>query len=96
MKKQIEVLGNFYRFIIPAEFIADIRAKYYSNGNEEEYEEEFNYALNDDYELKDWLSNNMNWEDVKDVVKIEHLVPISEEEDYNENLDLIKIIKLEE
>ena len=60
---------------LPAEFIANIRAKYYADKDKEKdnnldwqtvYDDEYKYTLGDDYELQDWLSNNMNWEDFED------------------------------
>ena len=61
---------------IPADFIAKDRAKYYADKESKNdltwakiYNEEYEYTMEDDYELKDWLSNNMNWKDVKDIAK---------------------------
>lgn len=71
---------------IPAEFIADSRAKYYAERDsaqdlgtyEEVYQSEYTYTLNDDYELKDWCWGNMDWDDVKDqAVFISQLPPKS-------------------
>jgi hypothetical protein len=61
---------------IPAEVIADNRAAYFATHDTSEttphddsewlriYHEEFAYTLNDEYEITDWASNNLNWEDV--------------------------------
>ena len=56
---------------IPARIIADIRAKYYAENDSEntEYQAEFDYTMSDDYEIKDWATGNMNWEDVKEHAK---------------------------
>lgn len=60
---------------IPADFVANARAKYYADkeGNSETwnkiYNEEYEYTMGDNYELTDWLACNMNWDDVKDVAK---------------------------
>jgi len=62
------------RYAIPIELIAKHRAKYYAKKDSERglgrydiiYAEELAYAMDDDYELIDWASNNMNWKDVKD------------------------------
>jgi hypothetical protein len=60
-------MPNCQKYDVPAYLIAENRAKYYANKEgQDKYEEEYNYCLNDDYELKDWAANNMNWEDVKD------------------------------
>jgi hypothetical protein len=48
---------------VPAEIIAENRAEYYE---EDGYDEEFQYTLDDDSVLIDWAANNMDWVDVKD------------------------------
>lgn len=62
---------------IPAEVIAGHRASYYvhveaknssrdfDEVNEELFDQEMSEALEDHYELVDWASGNMTWEDVK-------------------------------
>lgn len=59
---------------VPAQVIAEDRAKYYADldaqrGNvsdrDEAYREELEFTLGDDYELMDWMSNNMDWKDIK-------------------------------
>jgi len=56
---------------IPATIIAKSRADYYAcvvDGYEQdsqEYIDEVNYALKDEYELLDWIENNMNWSDLE-------------------------------
>ncbi len=61
------------RWKIPAEFIAKDRAAYYAKRDSERdgddyydaiYKIELAFTLSDKYELRDWASNNMNWEDV--------------------------------
>lgn len=61
-------------FEIPATVIAEDRAKYYANSDcqkdntlkfSEVYAKELDYSLNDNGELLDWASNNMNWSDVE-------------------------------
>ena len=64
---------------VPAELIAESRARYFAKhdaGGDEKteeylkaYTEEFETTMNDEYELMDWASNNMDWEDVKDSAK---------------------------
>lgn len=59
---------------VPAEVIACHRAHYYAQRDAErgegDYESNFadekRYALSQNYELKDWAANNMDWSDVKD------------------------------
>lgn len=65
---------------IPAHIIARDRASYYAEHDtgatagddfQEAYQQEFTYTMGDDYELTDWLRNNMNWEDVeRDAFKV--------------------------
>ncbi len=52
---------------IPAEVIAESRASYYSDADEEtDFHEEFEFTINDKSELIDWACNNMDWDDVVD------------------------------
>ena len=57
------------RWRIPARFIAEHRAGYFvkHDGDPSIFVDEVVFALADDYELKDWASNNMNWADVVSV-----------------------------
>ena len=76
---------NGDQFKIPAKVIADSRATYYANKEEGDqtgtmhpteewsklYREEFDITEEDDYELTDWLWNNMDWKDVeKRVIRV--------------------------
>ena len=64
-------------YAIPLKVIADNRAKYFAQWDEITYDE----SLYDDtiplfmaetYEIEDWASNNMDWDDVKEyAIKIE-------------------------
>lgn len=47
---------------IPAEVVAKNRAEHYKDDG---YDEEFEYAMNNDRELLDWAVDNMNWSDVE-------------------------------
>lgn len=81
---------NEEKFKIPANIIAESRAKYYADHDaggvqdryQEEwdkvYKEELTIAMEDDFELTDWLWNNMDWEDVE-----EHAIPLGQKEKYN-------------
>lgn len=81
-------MPDLSKWDIPADFIAEARAKYYADREVEDcvrslgtgqivppllwnetFQEEYKIAIEDDYELKDWLSNNMNWDDVKDIAE---------------------------
>jgi hypothetical protein len=61
---------------IPANIIAEDRARYYASHDtgeksgpkfDEAFKDELDYALSMDgeFDLCDWAANNMNWEDVK-------------------------------
>lgn len=53
------------RWDVPAQVIAENRARYYAEVDPTTtYEEELEFTLSDDYELKDWAAGNMNWSDV--------------------------------
>lgn len=54
-------------FKVPAEFIADKFAEYYSDRHDDTtYEEEKEFALNDSYQVYDWVVGNMNWEELEE------------------------------
>lgn len=72
MKKLRVTMPNLSVWEIPADVVAEDRAAYYAEkdqGSEGTYDEcfarELEYVLSDDFELKDWASNNMNWKDVR-------------------------------
>jgi hypothetical protein len=53
-------------FLVPAKVIAEHRAKHYADGDPDTtYEAEFEYTMTDEYQLRDWAGNNMDWDDVK-------------------------------
>jgi hypothetical protein len=67
--------SNGDRFRLPKRAVAEPRAEYYASvdhddPNSNEWQQTFNrevkFALKEDYELKDWLKNNMNWSDIED------------------------------
>lgn len=76
-KKYVYVKFSNATYRIPAEVIATDRATYFATHDTGDdtphtdpewqriYAEEIEYTLNDEYELTDWASNNMNWEDVE-------------------------------
>lgn len=69
--------GQYY---LPVDVVAHDRAIYYSQGSDDTYHEEYVYTLSDDYEIIDWLLNNMDWEDVSDqAVKFTEKILISED-----------------
>lgn len=65
---------------IPAEILAQQRAKYYAEQDEKEdgedyqtvYDRELEYTLGDEFEIYDWANNNTNWSELEaHAVKIE-------------------------
>lgn len=47
---------------VPAYIIAKDRAEFYK---EDGYQEEYDFAMENDYILLDWAMGNMDWDDVK-------------------------------
>jgi hypothetical protein len=82
---------------IPAVFIARNRAYYYKevDGYEEdsqEYLDEVNFALEDEFELFDWVHNNMNWSDLKDVaIRFKEEDEFDPEEEWDEGNHTISV-----
>lgn len=74
MAKQLRVtMPDGSRWDVPAQIIAEHRARYYAKHDSGEesgeeygrvYRDELAYALDSDDELQDWAANNMNWSDV--------------------------------
>ncbi|MNM07333.1 hypothetical protein D3C81_173750 [compost metagenome] len=67
-------MPNGMKFDVPTGLIAANRAEYYAKADsgavsgpeyDKEYAAEYEYALNDESELKDWAANNMDWSDVE-------------------------------
>lgn len=60
-------------YAIPADVIAKSRAEYYAKLDADRgdgtypdnYIREYDYSMKDDYELKDWAWQNMDWKDLK-------------------------------
>lgn len=71
MVKVLKIDDGGFVWHVPAEAIAKNRATYYAeNDKDTTYEEEFNFTMGDNYELRDWFFNNMDWDDVKDEAKL--------------------------
>ncbi len=68
MKKMRIIFPCNEVYDVPAEFIARQRAEYYEE-EEKEIQSEIDFALNNEYEIIDWASNNMDWKDVKEVAQ---------------------------
>jgi hypothetical protein len=57
-------------FYISGIVIAESRANYYSDIDDyeigsSEWDAEVQFALNSEFELEDWMRNNMNWSDIE-------------------------------
>jgi hypothetical protein len=67
--------------------VAHDRASYY-RGMGESYVAAFNETCDDDYEIIDWLLNNMNWSDVSaDAVKVSDKILVLEEDFWTDSDD---------
>ena len=73
MTKMIEIDDNGHVWNVPLQFIADHRAKYYAERDDDTtHQEEVDFVIDDDYEGIDWMQNNMNFEDYAGVaVKVQ-------------------------
>ncbi len=77
--------GEIYE--VPADIVAQSRAEYYSqiDGVEygsDEYQKEYQYSYSDNYELLDWINNNMNWSDISKFAKRIDLVNYDYEKNF--------------
>jgi hypothetical protein len=71
MTKVLRINDSGFVWEVPAEAIAKNRASYYAeNDKDTTYDEEFNFTMGDNYELRDWFFNNMDWDDVESVAKL--------------------------
>lgn len=74
MKSIIITFDNGEIYEVPVEIVAKSRTNYYAeiDGFEEgseDYKREYDYSISDSYELKDWITSNMNWSDLSHVAK---------------------------
>lgn len=95
MSKFIRVFfSNGEVYDVPAEIIARERTNYYAievDGHEEnspEWKEEFEFSMSSSYELEDYMSNNMNWSDIKDKA-----ILVEEESEFDYDQDFINAEK---
>ena len=75
LKKYLRVtMPDGSKWDVPAKLIAEKRARYHAKSDtgkesgpefEKVFAKEVKYALEDEYEIVDWASNNMNWSDVE-------------------------------
>lgn len=71
MTKVLRIEDEGFVWEVPAEAIAKNRATYYAeNDKDTTYDEEFEFTMGSNYELRDWFFNNMNWEDVEADAKL--------------------------
>jgi hypothetical protein len=74
MKKYLRItMPDGSKWDVPAEKVAHNRATHYQDDG---YQEEFDYTMSSDFELKDWAADNMNWDEVEQFAK---LAPITQE-----------------
>ncbi len=84
MKHFFITFSNNETWKVPIDVIAENRADYYAckvDGYEQGsdgWDEEVQAGLNDCKELEDWMSNNMDWENIK-----AHAILEISEEEYN-------------
>lgn len=74
-KNYIVEMEDGSKWAVPVRFIAEHRAKYFSEKDgvslEESLEEDTVPLFDEDeYEIHDWAANNLNFSDVKDVAKM--------------------------
>lgn len=70
-KKIIIVTECHRRFSIDAHEVIDHRSKHYAeNDSDTTYDEEYQYLINEEYEIKDWLFGNMDWYECKSLVEL--------------------------
>ena len=75
-KQLIIKFPNGDEFAVSAQYVATIRARYYAQIDfdagdvpdlEAAIKAEVEYAMTDTFEIIDWIGNQMNWKDIKDV-----------------------------
>lgn len=88
------------QFQIPLQKVAEHRANYYAcevDGYEKgsaEWQEEVDYGMNDDYKCIDWLINNTDWDEWKDLaIKLNNKVNVTDEDFWtsSDNINIVNI-----
>lgn len=76
--KLIEITDNGYVWHVPLHIVADNRARYYaSKEGEGNYQDEYDYVVDDNYEAIDWFQGNMDWSDVSDkAILVKQNIPL--------------------
>lgn len=75
------------QYDIPLKNVSENRADYYAidvdgfQKNSKEWQKEVDFGMKDDFECVDWLLNNTDWEDWKDIaIKINEDVNVTDDE----------------
>lgn len=74
LEKKVSVGSEGHVWKFPTFVIAHNRAEYYAERESSSFDHykslfkvEFDFAINDVYELREWFLNNMDWSDVSDL-----------------------------
>jgi hypothetical protein len=97
--KEKKLIIKFHKGVtyeVPAFVIAESRANYYAevDGYErdsQEYLDEINHALEDEFEIFDWVQNNMNWSDLKPYAERVEDDPFDAEEEWDSGNHTISV-----
>jgi hypothetical protein len=97
-EKRIKIeFNNGEIYYLDATIVAKERVDYYTEvygykKDSPEWTEEYEYLLNNDNELLDWIENNMDWSDIKNqVYKLGDQIPYNYDDEFcNAELDIIE------
>lgn len=94
--KQIRIeFSNGDVFLIPGDVIARMRTSYYASNDgflegSKEWDDEMKQSMRDD-EISDWMSNNIDWSDIKDFAVKQEVEPYDYEMYWNSvDVEIIK------
>lgn len=79
---------------IPLKYIAEKRADYYAPKGSDDWKEEVEHAMTDDYDAIDWLVCDMEWDDVKEIAtKVSEKVLVDEDDFWSstDDFDIIDV-----
>lgn len=93
MSKVISIESRGYIWHIPLEMIADNRAKYYAERDQDTtYQDEFDYVMEDAFEGLDWFRNNMDFADVAEKARlVERPAPLTEPDPQDYDADIVEV-----
>jgi hypothetical protein len=88
-KKLIIKFTKGVTYAVPAKIVAEDRARYYANvdGYEEDSQEflnEVNTALDDEFMIFDWVQNDMNWSDLRPYAERIEEKPINLDDEWSD------------